>query len=72
MGLKDALEFTVGSIIHSAFRFVQLVLALAVCGLYGVDLSAANKQGKYSDGKWVRASSPLLPIVHLLTNTGIR
>ena len=57
MGLKDAFEFTVGTIIHSAYRFVQLVLALAVCGLYGVDLSAANKQGKYSDGKWVRRLS---------------
>jgi len=60
MGLKDAFEFTIGTIIHSAFRFIQLVLALAVCGLYGVDLSAANKQGKYSDGKWVCLSSSVL------------
>ncbi|KAH8590708.1 hypothetical protein B0O99DRAFT_691266 [Bisporella sp. PMI_857] len=55
MGLKDALQFTLGAIIHSAYRFVQMVLALTVCGLYGVDLTAARKQGKYTDGKWVYA-----------------
>jgi len=40
---------------HSVFRFIQLILALAVVGLYATDLNAANKQGKYSDGKWVYA-----------------
>jgi len=46
---------TMSYIAHSIFRFIQLILALAVCGLYGVDLSAANKQHKYSDGKWIYA-----------------
>jgi hypothetical protein len=43
---------------HSVFRFIQMILALAVCGLYGVDLHAADEQGKYSDGKWVRIPPP--------------
>ena len=30
-----------------------MILALAVCGLYGVDLNKANREHKYSDGKWV-------------------
>jgi hypothetical protein len=46
---------TLGYIAHSVFRFIQLVLALTVCGLYGVDLHKANKEHKYSDGKWVYA-----------------
>ncbi len=41
---------------HAAYRFIQLVLALAVCGLYGVDLTKARKENKYTDGKWVRSS----------------
>lgn len=48
---------TLSYIAHSIFRFIQLILALTVCGLYGVDLSAAHKQHKYSDGKWVRLPS---------------
>lgn len=36
-------------------RFMQFVLALTVCGLYGVDLDAARKQGAYADSKWVYA-----------------
>ncbi len=48
---------TMSYIAHTVFRFLQLVLALAVCGLYGADLNRANKQHKYSDGKWVCASS---------------
>lgn len=44
---------TLGFIAHSVFRFIQLVLALTVCGLYGVDLHRANQEHKYSDGKWV-------------------
>ncbi|CZR69819.1 uncharacterized protein PAC_19719 [Phialocephala subalpina] len=31
------------------------VLALTVCGLYGVDLHKANKEHKDNDGKWVYA-----------------
>ncbi|KAK0615411.1 hypothetical protein DIS24_g11844 [Lasiodiplodia hormozganensis] len=36
-------------------RFLQFVLALTVCGLYGVDLDAARKAGAYADSKWVYA-----------------
>lgn len=35
------------------YRFLQFVLAITVCGLYGVDLNKADREGKYSDGKWV-------------------
>ncbi|PVH86403.1 hypothetical protein DL98DRAFT_450573 [Cadophora sp. DSE1049] len=49
------LELTKAYIAHSVYRFIQLVFALAVCGLYGVDLNRANKAGKYSDGKWIYA-----------------
>ncbi|KAG9243557.1 hypothetical protein BJ878DRAFT_510222 [Calycina marina] len=55
MGIKDAFEFTLGTIIHTIFRFIQLVLALTVCGLYGVDLHKSNSEDKYSDGKWIYA-----------------
>ncbi|KKY19661.1 hypothetical protein UCDDS831_g05320 [Diplodia seriata] len=34
-------------------RFLQFVLALTVCGLYGVDLDAARKAHAYGDAKWV-------------------
>ena len=61
MGLLSDFRMTASYIAHSVFRFVQLVLALAVCGLYGVDLTAANKQHKYSDGKWVRLPPPFHP-----------
>lgn len=46
---------TLGYISHSVFRFIQLVLALTVCGLYGVDLHKANQKHKYTDGKWAYA-----------------
>lgn len=38
---------------HIIFRFVLLILGIAVIGLYAQDLNRANKEGKYSDGKWV-------------------
>jgi len=55
MGLRNGFDMAVGYIAHTVYRFIQLVLALTVCGLYGVDLHAAHKQGKYSDGRWVYA-----------------
>ncbi|KAG0645007.1 hypothetical protein D0Z07_9075 [Hyphodiscus hymeniophilus] len=55
MGVIRGCEMTLGYIAHSVFRFCQLVLALTVCGLYGVDLHRANREHKYSDGKWVYA-----------------
>jgi len=36
-------------------HFFQFVLAITICGLYGVDLDAARKAGKYADGKWTFA-----------------
>lgn len=34
-------------------RFLQFIFAITVIGLYGTDLNAARKVGKYSDPKWV-------------------
>lgn len=34
-------------------RFFQFVLALTVCGLYGVDITAARKAHVGVDGRWV-------------------
>ncbi|KAK0612360.1 hypothetical protein B0T17DRAFT_593385 [Bombardia bombarda] len=42
-------------IFFSILHFFQFVLAITVCGLYGVDLSKTSKAGKYADGKWVYA-----------------
>lgn len=39
----------------SVLHFFQLILALTVAGLYGVDLDNARKAGKYADSKWVFA-----------------
>ncbi|EHK99107.1 hypothetical protein GLAREA_09069 [Glarea lozoyensis ATCC 20868] len=75
MGFKPNLEFSAAYIAHSAFRIIQIVLALTVVGLYGVDLHKANREHKYSDGKWVYAvvtaslSAPtalayLIPFIH--------
>lgn len=55
MGLRDR---TSGSsfitfLLNSILRFLQLVFALAVVGLYAQDLNKARKEHKYSDGKWV-------------------
>ena len=50
MGLFGmALSYIAFSVLH----FFQFVLAITVCALYGVDLSRARSQGKYTDGKWV-------------------
>lgn len=64
MGILHGAEMTISYIAHSIFRLVQIVLALTVCGLYGVDLNKADKLHKYSDGKWVCLS--LLPPFPLL------
>ncbi|MCJ1372114.1 hypothetical protein MMC20_003335 [Loxospora ochrophaea] len=42
-------------IVNLTLRFFQLVLALTVAGLYGVDLNNARKHGVYADSKWVYA-----------------
>jgi hypothetical protein len=58
MGLVRGCEMTLSYIAHTVFRFIQAVLAFVVVGLYGTDINRANKEHKYSDGKWVRCSSP--------------
>ncbi|KAI0476451.1 hypothetical protein GGR56DRAFT_674916 [Xylariaceae sp. FL0804] len=49
------LGMAVSYLLFSILHFFQFVLALTVCGLYGVDLHHAHNQGKYTDGKWVYA-----------------
>ncbi|EOD51001.1 hypothetical protein UCRNP2_2226 [Neofusicoccum parvum UCRNP2] len=44
-----------GLLLRVFLRFFQFVLALTVCGLYGVDLNNARKAGAYADSKWVYA-----------------
>jgi hypothetical protein len=39
-------------------RSLQLIDALIIIGMYGVDLNAATKADKYADGKWVRQTDP--------------
>jgi len=52
MGLFGmALSYLAFSVLH----FFQFVLAITVCGLYGVDLRRASSEGKYTDSKWVYA-----------------
>ena len=48
-------------------RFLQLIFAVTVIGLYAQDLDAARKAGKYADSKWVRPIPSLLPpsYIHL-------
>ncbi|KAI2464754.1 hypothetical protein F4781DRAFT_411895 [Annulohypoxylon bovei var. microspora] len=46
---------TRGYLLFAFLHFFQFVLAVTVCGLYGVDLQRARNQGKYIDGKWVYA-----------------
>ncbi|OTB07333.1 hypothetical protein M426DRAFT_249242 [Hypoxylon sp. CI-4A] len=49
------LGMTVSYLLFSVLHFAQFVLAVAVCGLYGIDLHRAHSEGKYIDGKWVYA-----------------
>lgn len=50
-----ALGFTISYIGFTAIHIVQFALALAVCGLYGQDLSNARQHGVHADSKWVFA-----------------
>ncbi|KAK3943928.1 hypothetical protein QBC46DRAFT_13887 [Diplogelasinospora grovesii] len=38
-----------------ALLFFEFVLAVTVCGLYGVELNRASKAGQGADGRWVYA-----------------
>jgi len=42
-------------VLFSILRFIQLVFAVTVCGLYGVDLHNAHNAGIAADPKWVYA-----------------
>lgn len=42
------------NILNLVLRFVQIVFALAVVGLYAQDLNKARKVDKYSDSRWVK------------------
>lgn len=53
MGIRDMSK---GYILFATLHFFQLVLAVTVCGLYGVELNRAAKAGVYGDGKWVCTS----------------
>jgi hypothetical protein len=55
MGIRDhdSSRFSVTNIINLILRFLQMIFALAVVGLYAQDLNKARKEHKYSDGKWV-------------------
>lgn len=43
------------NLVNLFLRTLQLIQGLVVVGLYGVDLNRANREHKYSDGKWVRS-----------------
>jgi len=43
------------NLLNLFWRTLQLVDGLVVIGLYGVDLNRANREDKYTDGKWVYA-----------------
>ncbi|KAI0162240.1 hypothetical protein GGR57DRAFT_498581 [Xylariaceae sp. FL1272] len=53
--MPDVFGMALSYLLFSILHFFQFVLAVTVIGLYGTDLNHANKQGKYSDGKWVYA-----------------
>ncbi|KFY00379.1 hypothetical protein V490_01382 [Pseudogymnoascus sp. VKM F-3557] len=36
-------------------RFIQFILALTVCGLYGVDVTSMRKAHVHTDGRWAYA-----------------
>ncbi|OCT50430.1 hypothetical protein CLCR_07556 [Cladophialophora carrionii] len=49
--------FRKSSWLHLVLRSFQLIDALVVIGMYGVDLNAAMKASKYADGKWVSSTT---------------
>lgn len=55
IGSRSSSGGLIGAIVRLVLRFCQFILALTVAGLYGVDLSHANKAGAHADGKWVFA-----------------
>jgi hypothetical protein len=58
MGPFRGFDMSLNVILHAVYRFVQMIFALAVCGLYEADLHNANKNHVPSDSKWVRGHVP--------------
>ncbi|KAJ9496401.1 hypothetical protein H2202_008064 [Exophiala xenobiotica] len=50
-------NFRKSNLLNLCLRTLQLVQGLVVIGLYGVDLNRANREHKYSDGKWARSTT---------------
>jgi hypothetical protein len=46
---------TLSFLLFSLLHFVQFVLAVTVCALYGIDLDRARRAGHPADGHWVYA-----------------
>ena len=59
MAFRDRAEAShrnfLGFIFSTILRFIQLVLALAVVGLYGQYVNTARAEGKYMDPNYVYA-----------------
>jgi hypothetical protein len=68
MGIRDGCDWALSYILFSVIRFFQFVLALVVCGLYGVDLNSARKQHKYADGKWVCSITQPCSIIDIMSS----
>jgi len=57
------------NLLNLFWRTLQLVDGLVVIGLYGVDLNRANREDKYTDGKWVHTSGSVPPELARLMST---
>ncbi|CCU80129.1 hypothetical protein BGHDH14_bgh01383 [Blumeria hordei DH14] len=55
MNFIDRYKGPVAYFAHAFYRFIQLTLALTVCGLYGMDLSSADQANESLDGRWIYA-----------------
>ncbi|KAF7514459.1 hypothetical protein GJ744_000229 [Endocarpon pusillum] len=51
-GSSGSSRFSLQNILNLVLRFLQIVFALAVVGLYAQDLNKAHKVDKYSDSRW--------------------
>jgi len=55
MGFGRGVNVALDYVLFSILRFIQLIFAVTVCGLYGVDLNNARIAGVAADGRWVYA-----------------
>jgi len=42
-------------IAHTVYRLIQMIMAITVIALYGMDLHRAHRENKYTDSKWAYA-----------------